>query len=171
MRAKKNNADRLVGRVMITHVRVHRTYLCAEGAAPDQTMSNRSLYGNTHEIMRVMHIIALELARNENVALCVRANLRPKSSNRNKTVWNYGEKDDKKTRQLYFSDRYKKNNWKAHENGSIDFFQIGYALGNRKPPEITYHGELTMCIGIWKFMVYQFGQPNSMLCSLCSTLI
>lgn len=135
MRAKWQH--RLVGSNDV-HSRVRTTLVQLEGAAPDQTPSNRSLYGNTHEIMRVMHIIALELARNEKASFssqCVQI-VGTKSSNRNKTVWNYGTKRERRRSNYVLpsvrkiTSKEKKTLYKRitemHENDSINF-QIGYA--------------------------------------------
>lgn len=85
--------DRLVGSTS------HIVCTQLEGAAPDQTPSNRSLYGNTHEIMRVMHVIALELAKNECLVFfpcCANRRHQVKQSKQNGMKLRHEEKDKKR---------------------------------------------------------------------------
>lgn len=85
--------DRLVGSTS------HIVCTQLEGAAPDQTPSNRSLYGNTHEIMRVMHVIALELAKTECLVFfpcCANRRHQVKQSKQNGMKLRHEEKDKKR---------------------------------------------------------------------------
>lgn len=164
--------------------RTHNTQL--KGAAPwSNTTSNRSLYGNTHEIMRVMHIIVLELASNESalfypLSACVWMWMWVcKSSAQSQAIETKRYEITKRARQkkpaiIHSSIGIRKITrtklYKRITEMCTKTIRSVYKLAThteKSYPEITYHGELSrdVYLAFSKF-IHQFGQPVDTLCSV-----